>query len=181
MQIFFNTFWIVLIPMCSPIIQPYQAAGQNANVKTNENERIQQRTQRCRQRRRRRRRLRRRQAKEWAASQVLDGIALCRIASQELSARPKILYVHTYSPSRTVPHTLTQRCVAIKEMPHHCDNTFAPLARAGVGPKARAHRSPASLLPSSLSSSAVFVLSVAHGHIPHKADTETEHWSRSWS
>lgn len=119
--------------------------------------------------------------KEWAASQVLDGIALCRIASQELSARPKILYVHTYSPSRTVPHTLTQRCVAIKEMPHHCDNTFAPLARAGVGPKARAHRSPASLLPSSLSSSAVFVLSVAHGHIPHKADTETEHWSRSWS
>lgn len=86
-----------------------------------------------------------------------------------------------YSPSRTVPHTLTQRCVAIKEMPHHCDNTFAPLARAGVGPKARAHRSPASLLPSSLSSSAVFVLSVAHGHIPHKADTETERWSWSWS
>lgn len=165
--------------MCSPIIQPYQAAGRNANVKTNENERIQQRTQRCRQQRRRRPRLRRRQAKEWAASQVLDGIALCRIASQELSARPKILYVHTYPPSRTDPHTLTQHCVAIKEMPHHCDNTFAPLARAGVGPKARAHRSPASLLPSSLSSSAVFVLSVAHGHIPHKADTETERWS--WS
>lgn len=92
--------FLVLIPVCSPIIQPYQAAGQNANVKTNENERIQQRTQRCRQRRRR---LRRRQAKEWAASQVLDGIALCRIASQELSARPKILYVHTYSPSRAVP------------------------------------------------------------------------------
>lgn len=45
-------------------------------------------------------------AKEWAGSQVLAGIALCRIASQELSARPKILYTRIFpQPHRGVPHT----------------------------------------------------------------------------